>query len=254
MTDDEKVVRHYRELGAEEPPRALDEAILAAARREAGAGPAPLSLRSSRQRWYAPLATAAVLVLAVAVTLNMQLERPGIESPAPPPRADTPASQQELKLKAEEQLASIAKQPAKEMSPARRKDTGQVAPAPPAAPAVREPQPFAADRAPASAGAAAPAAASRGVESSVTGSLAREMEERTSRDAEAASRAPRMGPFQAQAKRAENTANAEKELERIAQLRVQGRHDEADKALADFRKRFPEYAISEAMRERVERR
>ena len=108
MTDDEKVAQRYREIGAEEPPRALDETILAAARREAGSGPAPLSLRSSRQRWYAPLATAAVLVLAVAVTLNMQLERPGIESPAtPPPRADQPAPQQELKLKAEEQLASI---------------------------------------------------------------------------------------------------------------------------------------------------
>src|SRR5260221_4135950 len=120
MTDDEKVAQRYRELGSEEPPHALDDAILAAARRESGAGPMPLSLRSSRQRWYAPLATAAVLVLAVAVTLNMQLERPGIESPAmPPPRADTPAPQQELKLKAEEQLASIATQPAKEMSPAR---------------------------------------------------------------------------------------------------------------------------------------
>src|SRR6185503_11833855 len=99
MTDDEKVAQRYRELGAEEPPRALDEAILAAARREAGAGP----VRSSRQRWYAPLATAAVLVLAVAVTLNMQLERPGIESPATPPappRAEQPAPQQEMKLKA----------------------------------------------------------------------------------------------------------------------------------------------------------
>jgi hypothetical protein len=262
MTDGEKVAQRYRELGAEEPPRALDEAILAAARREAGAGPASPSLRSSRQRWYAPLATAAVLVLAVAVTLNMQRERPGIDSPAPPPpRADQPAPQQELKLKAEERLAPVAKQPAKEMSPARRKEAGQAAPAAPAAPAVpatRAPQPFAADRAAASAGSAGPASPrsddSRGVESSVTGSLAREMEERTSRDADAASRAPRMGPFQAQAKRAENTANAEKELERIAQLRVQGRHDEADKALAEFRRRFPDYTISEAMRERVERR
>ena len=294
MTDDEKVAQRYRELGAEEPPRALDEAILAAARREAGAGPAAIPLRSSRQRWYAPLATAAVLVLAVAVTLNMQHERPGIDSPAPqspPPRADQPAAQQELKLKAEEQLASVAKKSEKEAAPMRRKDAGQ------AAPAVREPQPFAADRAAATAGASAPAASraddARGVESSVTGSTARQIEERTSRDAEAAARAPRLGPLQAQlAKRAEDATRAksaaaesaanlpaapaaaptpgpapakaaaaaaaeptpERELERIADLRRQERHEEADKALAEFRKRHPDYRISGAMLERVERR
>src|SRR6185503_13251972 len=139
MTDDEKVAQRYRELEAEEPPRLLDDAILAAARRQAGAGPAALSSRRSRQRWYAPLATAAVLVLAVAVTLNMQHERPGIESPAtqePPPPAGQPAPTQELKLKAEERLASVAKQPAKETSPERRKDAPQVASAAPATPAV----------------------------------------------------------------------------------------------------------------------
>jgi hypothetical protein len=43
-------------------------------------------------------------------------------------------------------------------------------------------------------------------------------------------------------------------LERIAQLRQQGKHDEADKALAEFRKRYPEFKIPPAMLERVERR
>jgi hypothetical protein len=46
----------------------------------------------------------------------------------------------------------------------------------------------------------------------------------------------------------------ERELERIADLRKQGRHDEADKALAEFRKRNPDFKIPEAMLERVERR
>jgi TolA-binding protein len=46
----------------------------------------------------------------------------------------------------------------------------------------------------------------------------------------------------------------ERELERIAGLRAQGRHDEADKALAEFRKRYPEFRIAEEMRLRVERR
>jgi hypothetical protein len=54
---------------------------------------------------------------------------------------------------------------------------------------------------------------------------------------------------------AQNLADTpERELERIAELRIQGRHDEADKALAEFRKRYPDYKIPEAMRARVERR
>jgi hypothetical protein len=45
----------------------------------------------------------------------------------------------------------------------------------------------------------------------------------------------------------------ERELERIAELRRQGRDEEADKALADFRKRYPDYRMAEAMRQKVER-
>ena len=259
MSDDVEISRKYRQLEAEEPPRALDEAILAAARREAGARPGALQARSNRQHWYAPLATAAVLVLAVAVTLNMQLERPGIESPAPQPapqRADQPAAvasspdaKEELKLKATADLKRAVKPAAESDSSVRRRDVGQAASAPspaPAAPAVREPQPFAANQAP-------ERAASRA-------------------DAEAAERAPRMGAIQSLAKRAESAERAEpaevqgktqaampadtpeRELERIAELRGQGRHEDADKALVNFRKRYPDYRISDALRERVERR
>ena len=49
-------------------------------------------------------------------------------------------------------------------------------------------------------------------------------------------------------------ATPEQELERIADLRKQEKHDEADKALAEFRKRYPDFKLTEAMRERVERR
>ena len=41
------------------------------------------------------------------------------------------------------------------------------------------------------------------------------------------------------------------ELERIARLRAEGRHDEADKALETFRRAHPDYRIPEAMWERV---
>ena len=46
----------------------------------------------------------------------------------------------------------------------------------------------------------------------------------------------------------------EKALEQIAELRKQGKHEEADKALAEFRKRYPEYRISEEMLRKVEKR
>jgi hypothetical protein len=248
MSDDVKipprVAQSYRELGAEEPPRALDEAILAAARR-------------GRQRWYAPLATAAVLVLAVAVTLNMQRERPGVESPVTqaPPRADQPAekissanAEQELKLRSAPELKP---KPRAEPQPAAKPAAPAVPAAAPAL-AAREPQPFATNQAAGSA--AGRADDSRRVESSVAGALARQMEERTSRDAEAASRAPRLGAFQPQKEASAEAIPPERELDRIAQLRFQGRHDEADRALAEFRKRYPEYRIPDAMRERVERR
>src|SRR5947199_116801 len=46
----------------------------------------------------------------------------------------------------------------------------------------------------------------------------------------------------------------ERILERIAELRRQGKQDEADKALAEFRRRYPDYRIAEEMLKKVERR
>jgi hypothetical protein len=45
-----------------------------------------------------------------------------------------------------------------------------------------------------------------------------------------------------------------RELERIARLREAARHEEADRALAEFRRRHPDYRIPEAMWERVKPR
>ena len=42
-------------------------------------------------------------------------------------------------------------------------------------------------------------------------------------------------------------------LERIAELRKQGKHEEADKALAEFRRAYPDYRLSEEMRAKVEK-
>jgi len=45
----------------------------------------------------------------------------------------------------------------------------------------------------------------------------------------------------------------ERLLERIAELRKDGRHEEADKALAEFRQRYPDYPVSDQMLKKVER-
>src|SRR6267142_6397095 len=87
---DPKLSQHYRELEPMEPPSALDQTILAAARRAADKPRAPLVAPAGRHRWYYGLAAAAVLVFAVALTLHIERERPdpegNVASTAPAPQ------------------------------------------------------------------------------------------------------------------------------------------------------------------------
>ena len=265
---DAKVAAAYRDLGAEEPPRALDEAILAAARhaRPGDRRPGP----SWTRRWAVPLSLAAVLALSITVTLRIQHEAPesmqiAAQQKEAVARAPAAPEQAPLKLKAEMQIKSAA--PSAQPAPAVASRSARER-------ALEEPKPFADLRQDRIASAspsipAAPAAAppslenraARGelgssAESSVAGAMARRSEDRTARDAEAATRAPQVGPLQALSKSMAQSASdaPERELERIAELRRQEKHDEADKALAEFRKRYPDFKIPESMRERVERR
>jgi len=48
-------------------------------------------------------------------------------------------------------------------------------------------------------------------------------------------------------------ASPEQWLTRIAELRREGRDDEAERQLADFQRRFPDYRIPQAMRDKIER-
>jgi len=65
--EDERIARRYRELRREVPSAALDKKVLTAAR-------SAVAPRSFARRWAAPLAAAAVLVLAVGVTMQVQRE------------------------------------------------------------------------------------------------------------------------------------------------------------------------------------
>lgn len=62
---------------------------------------------------------------------------------------------------------------------------------------------------------------------------------------------PRARAVEARDKLAQEAETPEKWLERIAALRGEGKHDEADKALAEFRQRHPDYRIPEPMLKKV---
>jgi len=279
----DKLHKAYGALPRVEPGAAIDAAILAASRRA-------LEKPSASRRWAAPVSIAAVLVLAFGVTLRMQQEKPGVESPemyASPPAAATVATppaepapmkqeaapapplrdarvQPEKKIvvpaakpdfvppppKAKLQAAPPAQPHAFEESARQRRDESRVdneqkgmlqkdnanvreAPAfapKPAAPAASAntasvaatPPPAAAGAAPASR--AAPAAEMRLKREAVAADLQAPIDEPT------------------------------RELEAIAKLRVEGRQEEADKAIAEFRRKRPDYRIPDAMWERVKPR
>jgi hypothetical protein len=272
MTDerDPKLQSAYRALGTDEPPRALDEAVLAASRRALKVHPAPLVAPTGRRPWFVPLAAAAVLALAVGVTVHMQMEQPGIESPEPADKPSAPAARDaapkaaqdtQPARKREEPVAAMAERAAAAPKAMTRKEAeafpssaqdravaeSRVAEAAPARPAVASaPAPQM----------EAPALAKRADAAPEVGAVAGSVAPPPAPAAAApAMRAMQRERVAAEATTAEKAAlTPEKELERIAELRKQGLHDEADKALAEFRKRYPEYKIPPAMLERVERR
>ncbi len=207
---DPQVSRRYRELGAEEPPRALDEAILAASRRAVESRPAPLVGPGGRRRWYFPVAAAAVITLAVAVTVQVERQKPDEAVIASAPVQER--KEQAFKAPAPVDEARPAQKPARaDAAPAAPPVVAQAAPAPAPEPARREmesPRP----------------------------------------QASAAAGARVMGEMQRKAESPDSL------LERIAELRKQGKHDEADKALEEFRKRYPDYRFTDEMKAKLERK
>ena len=166
---DARVSERYRALGREQPPPELDAAILAASRRR-------------HARWVVPVSIAAVVMLAVGVTLRVQIEeRKDAEDIALSPRV----------------MQAPASPPAAPQLGARKREAPAEASADRAEPAGR---------------------ASAGV---AVGKLS----------------APPETP--------------EQWLERIAKLRDAGKAREADASLAEFKRRYPDYRISEALRARI---
>ena len=230
MTDDGDISRRYRELAREEPPRHLDDAIRAAARRAVGTRPAPLVVPTGRQRWYFPLAAAAIIVLAVAVTMHVEREQPAEEV------VTAPAATEE-KPELEEPRSVPQPERRRKTESATARELGDAAP-PPELQKAPEPPPVATQD------------AIRGAQESAAGALASRAETAPNsaqlRRADEGQRAAPLSAFALQ--------SPEQWLQGIADLRRQGRHEEADKSLAEFRRRYPDYRISKDLLEQLEKR
>ena len=249
---DLEVSRHYRELEPLEPPPALDQKILAAAREAAASLHAPLVAPAGRHRWYYSLAAAAVLVFAVALTLHLERERPDPEGvPAPivrgeikqAPKADavTPAQAERAPVFTPDPQASAPREAAAPPLPA----ADEARPAPERLRAEQAAATAAAEQK-----AAAKQQASRAVRSRA--SAAPGLQDSAASAPREAAGAQGAAPAPAPAQVAAAPENPERWLERIVELRSRGRHADADRELANFRKAYPNYSLSDVMRERVE--
>jgi hypothetical protein len=244
MADDPKISERYRALAREEPPRALDDAILAASRRAVEARPAPLVGPGGKRRWYFPLAAAAVIVLAVAVTMHVEREQPMEEIASAPPAAAPAEPPSTREFMREERQAA---QPAPAPQPERRRQA--TAPEAPAQDQLaKQSTPSASDSVALSAPPAEPATpAPPPPLAGARGELERKDEARAMQaPAPQAAAKPRINAVIVQ--------SPEQWLQSIAELRRQGLHEAADRSLAEFRRQYPDYKIPEAMRQQVEKK
>lgn len=268
---DAALSRRYREAAEEVPPAYLDAAILAAARRDAGARPRPLGAFSA-SRWRLPVALAAVVVLSVSL-VTVVIDERGNELSAPP-RAAAPApgassepartlgKLAEESARAGNDPAAVPERKLERIQPGRavadaeqRADRSRPEPDAAAAEKSSPAEPFAiaptdapqvkrraaAERDAASApraqvvpAAPAPAGA---------GGVAAMQREGFADEMKSDAAAPRLSPEIARQVRALAAEPPAKWLERIAELRRAGRDSEADELLAEFRRRFPQHAV-----------
>ena len=246
---DPRIERLYREAARQGPPAHLDAAILAAARREAGAG--PRSLASKLRRWQVPISIAAVVVVSASLVILMQEEEgkrdeaaavqaipAPADQPAAPPAPDAPpAIAKEAMRRAPEATVSAGDL----ASPA-----GKQLPQPfLGAPATAEQEPLA--RSAAGRATAERAAGAQPVPSDVQSAPP---------DAEFRQVAPVAGALATKPLEQDRPPvwqgfekePPEKWLQRIEELRVQGREPEAQEMLAEFRRRFPEHPLPSSPR------
>ena len=250
---DAKLAALYRTVAREEPPPALDDAIRAAARRAVASRPQRVSTPFIRS-WRIPLSIAAVMVLTVSLVTVMREEAPemvlspgGLPGEADQtragPAADTGESATAVPktlLPHVERSDSVGLRP-----PAQTGSSGiglrdnRVAPGPAAE--SRKDMAAAGHRQTDVQSMSAPARRAQ-PEAFPGADGARDNK------VEAPSASP-AGSSMAEATQSRAELAPEKWLERIEELRRQGRFEEARTSLAEFRKRFPNHELPASFKE-----
>jgi hypothetical protein len=269
----------YRATAREEPPRELDERILAAAHRAVDARPSPVR-RPFAQRWRVPVAIAATVVLSATVTLMVYendrttggvsdkiQEESAPPTSAAPSAAGKPAAKRGA-LPSQSDAQTAAPRPA---APTDESGAARAPAAPAAAGALRQSVPREAEGSPANEAKrkSAPFAAEPArvgvppaVETPQSGSDQRTLMEKREAPAAAPSPTPPLSRERALADRptgrserdtASGTARSALQspddwLAEIRRLKQAGRTDEASRLLADFRDRFPDHPLPEDLR------
>ena len=256
--------RLYQASASNEPPAALDAAILKAARAAVTQKPLPMP-----QPWWkrlrAPVTIAATVMLAVMLTLTVDRNPPQVGQEFTQQSTPQPAREAAQKAMPSPLPAPASAVPA-DAGASRADRAGVAREAVPAAPAVivdrAEKKAKATDFVPAAPQMAAPPAAmeSRGeATTAATGKLENAegrggaLPERA-RSADAASPAPAMAPAGAAAAMRESTAKRVAPrpeivwLDEIRSLRRQGREEEAARRLAEFRAAYPDYPLPEDLK------
>ncbi len=232
LKNDSGLSRAYKDAAREKPPTALDAAILQEARRAVDHG-GRVARSPFARTWLVPASLAAVLLLTVGLVTFVSRESGEAPSPAGAPRraleADRLQSQQpRSKLEAQAPAAPLAEEPALMMQqkvPAEKK----AAPAP----------------LPAKMRTDAPASVTPAMVPAESTERMRARDEvgRKSKEDKREQRPP--AALTATEMRA---LSPEEWLKRIAQLREQGKHDEAEASLAAFKTRYPDYPIEKFLK------
>ncbi len=255
-----------QQMPTQGPPAHVDAAILAAARSE-------VAPRRQQRRWWqrfrAPLALAATVTLAIALSLTMQRVPPQPDVPPPaasvaqpmsPPAArtdDTPIPAGEFAEKAEVTAPSARSgDDSRKASRAPAPASSERAPAP-LAPTEGSPADAANSRPPQPPPAAVPAEAVAPL-SSTQPAVAPGATSGANPADQAASLTEARRPPSAPAPAAKAAMEAKREaatlrtpaawLEQIRELRRLGKHDEAARELAAFRRAHPDYPLPEEFR------
>jgi hypothetical protein len=278
LARDGRLARAWREASREEPPAELDDAVRAAARRAVHAGPR-VGHGPFGGRWRVPLSIAAVLVVSATLTLLVAERREHVPSagldtaPAAPPAADAPPAEDQKLAEPHAPAkdaappgasAPLRKQPAAETAqPAGESRTelydaptearGTAAPTTELeAPAPTEPaEPAAPAAAPSSLDTVGEHRAAEGKKD--RGPQAFPERERASAESRAKARLERdagevekresLGARSAAQPAAEPPLDPKTWLDRILALRREGKLQEAERSLQEFRRRYPDYPL-----------